>query len=49
LMVKSYATGHQMTEAQARTALIMLGVAAACKAEQKTVAFPPPRGDADRF
>jgi hypothetical protein len=42
LMVKTYAGNHKMTESQARTALIILGVAAACKAEQKAPAYLPP-------
>ncbi len=47
LMVRVYAGNHKMTESQARTALIILGVAAACKAEQKA---PPamPTGNARR-
>jgi hypothetical protein len=42
LMVKSYASNMQMTESDARTALILLGVAAAYKVQKKTPIFPPP-------
>jgi hypothetical protein len=41
LMVKSYAATNKMTESQARTALIILGVAAACKADNKVPAVAP--------
>ena len=47
LMVRTYASNHKMSEGQARTALIILGVAAACKAENKAPPFPPP-GNARR-
>ena len=45
LMVKSYAAHHQMTEGQARTALILIGVAVTTKAP----ATPPPGKLAEVF
>ena len=40
MMIRNYATNHKMSEKQARTALVLLGVAVAFKAENKTPPTP---------